>query len=259
MPQNPVGANSSSSVYVQQESRIAHNVAMRFKDESAKFSGHIGQSWQEFVDEYLQVTRDYELSPTQRLNYLHNLLAGDAKRFYLDHVQPYAANYQQAIEMVNKEYNSNVRQNRVKNYLNSLRISQFAGEGLDELACLEKCYKVITKLARQVPKAFQGDAHRVEFLRGAVVGSTWATEPLSRIATHSLDFQKLYGELEAALNLERESKRAAAQDAIHSSAPTLREDNVPGILYQGQGRYMRPAQRSNYPENHEQSQKEYEQ
>lgn len=67
-------------------------------------------------------------------------------------------------------------------------MSQFASEGLDASACLEKLYKLIRRLARQVPIAFRGDPHKVEFLRRAVVGSPWATESLSRIATHNLSF-----------------------------------------------------------------------
>lgn len=63
--------------------RAAHNNAMRFRDQASKFSGNLGESWSEFVAEYQQVSRDYELTASQKLQYLHNLLRGDAKRFYL--------------------------------------------------------------------------------------------------------------------------------------------------------------------------------
>ena len=49
----------------------------------------------------------------------------------------------------------------------------------------------------QVPISHRGNAHRIEFLRNAVVGYEWATEPLSRIAPQGLPFQELYGELAA--------------------------------------------------------------
>ena len=67
--------------------RLANNVAMRFEDTSLKFHVNIGECWQEYVDEYQQVARDHKLSQQQKLDYLHNLLFGDAKRFYLDVVQ----------------------------------------------------------------------------------------------------------------------------------------------------------------------------
>ena len=67
--------------------------------------------------------------------------------------------------MIEAEYNSAVRQNRVKNHLNSLRLNQYVAEGVEASEALGKLYKVITKLSPQAPKSHRGDAHRVEFLR----------------------------------------------------------------------------------------------
>lgn len=53
---------------------------MRLKQRENKFSGDLGEAWMEFVDEYLQISRDYSLTPVQKLQYLHNLLRGDAKK-----------------------------------------------------------------------------------------------------------------------------------------------------------------------------------
>eukprot|EP00170_Pyropia_yezoensis_P002974 contig_12489_g2981 len=73
--------------------------------------------------------------------------------------------------MVSAEYNSTVRQNRVKNYLAGYRMSLLLNDGVTEAAALEQTFKTITKLAPQVPRSHQGDAHKVEFMRNAVVGS----------------------------------------------------------------------------------------
>lgn len=220
--------------------RTAHNIAMRFRDSSSKFSGNLGEAWMEYVAEYQQVARDYDLSQEQRFQFMHNILSGDAKRFYLDKVQSYASSFSQAVDMVSAEYNSIVRQNRVKNYLSGYRMSTLLTDGVTEAAALEQTYKTITKLAPQVPRSHQGDAHKVEFLRNAVVGSPWATEPLSRIATHGLTFQQLYGELEAALHLHKEARLAVAH-ASASGHRTPATQDVPGILFTGQGRYARPS------------------
>ena len=40
------------------EHKLAHNVAMRFKNREDKFSGDIGEAWNEYVLEYQQVCRD---------------------------------------------------------------------------------------------------------------------------------------------------------------------------------------------------------
>eukprot|EP00170_Pyropia_yezoensis_P002751 contig_11549_g2756 len=211
---------------------------MRFRDPAAKFSGNLGESWSEYIAEYQQVARDYELTASQKLQYLHNLLRGDAKRFFLDRVHGTAATFAQAVDMVGAEYNSIVRQDRFKNYLSSLRLGAFVKDGTDITAAQEKTSKTISKLAPQVPRSHHGESYNVEFLRNAVVGNTWATEPLSRIATHRLTFQQLYGELEAALHLHNEARLASMRDEV-AQGPRTPEDKVPGILFAGQGRYVR--------------------
>lgn len=180
-------------------SRLAHKIAMRLKDSDKKFSGDLGKCWMDYVDEYSQVTRDYGLSPQQKLQYFHNLLSRDAKRFYLAKFEIYAHSFQQAVEMINREYSSPVRQTRLKNYFNTLRVSEFVKGGLETSSASAKVYKLINKLSRQVPALHRGDAHKIEFLRNAAVGYSWSREPLSRVATHHISFQMLYGELEAVL------------------------------------------------------------
>eukprot|EP00171_Calliarthron_tuberculosum_P009184 IDg9184t1 len=163
---------------------------MRFRDSSTKFSGDIGESWIEFVAKYLHVSRDYNLSLAQKLQYLHNILQGDAKIFYLDQIQSSVNSFQQAIDSIGKEYNSIVRQNIVKNYLGRISLNMFTAEELSESDALQKVYKLITKLSPQVSQSHRGDANKIGFLRNSTVGCNWATEPLGRIATHRLTFQQ---------------------------------------------------------------------
>ena len=234
---SPEEASSSPQA---QANRAAHNVAMRLKDNEKKFSGELGESWMEFVDEYLQICRDYALSPTQKLQYLHNLLRGDAKRFYLDKVDGYATGFQQAVQIINDEYNSYVRQTRIKDYLNALRISVFMEKGLSASDSLSKVYKIIVKLSRQAPQAFRGDANKVEYLRNAVVGYHWAKEPLSRVGTMHLTFQQLHAELAASLQLETDTNRAMNKmKARNVNADETYHD----INFMGQGRYRYRARR----------------
>ena len=105
---------------------------------------------------------------------------------------------------------------------------------------------MITKLSRQGPASHRGDAHKVEFLRNAVVGSGWSHEPLSRVATHGLSFQQLYGELEAALQLQKEAKQAMLRDAATKTKDLGYDDEVPGILFAGQTRYAKHPSRNRF-------------
>lgn len=47
--------------------RVAHNVAMHLTDAEAKFSGDMTEFWDECVDVYNQMSRDYILSDDQKL------------------------------------------------------------------------------------------------------------------------------------------------------------------------------------------------
>lgn len=172
--------------------KIAHNVAMRLKDASSNLSGELGECWDEFVDNYNMLAKDYSLTLEQKLQYLHNLLCKDSLRSYLTTVQPHEGTFQQAVDRIGIEYNTAVRQACVKNYLSSLGVSSFVKEGAEMSAALARVYKTILKMSRQGPPSHRGDAHRIEFLRRSVVEYIWFLEPLQRVASQNLSFQQLY-------------------------------------------------------------------
>ena len=124
-----------------------------------EFHGNVGECWQECVDDYRHVARAYGLKQRQKLDYLHNLLSGDAKRFYLDVVDGCAPGFQQAVDMVGGEYNSIVRHTRVKH---KLRLTQFESKDMETPDIFEKIYKNIATLSRQVPCALNGEECKVE-------------------------------------------------------------------------------------------------
>lgn len=122
----------------------------------------------EYVAEYQQVSRDYNLSQTQKMQFLHNIVRGDAIRFYLSRVDNEATNFNQAVTMIESEYNSFVRQNRIKNYLNCQRINKLANEGVDKLAALKKCISLL----RSYRSRFQ---HRIEVMH--IESNSYAVQP----------------------------------------------------------------------------------
>ncbi len=129
----------------------------------------------ELVSLYELVACDNRLLPQKKKQYFHKFLRGYAKRFYLDRVENYVTTFQQAVEMIEKEYSSKAYQNRVKNYLNGLRMAHFTSEGLDEPSAMEKVYKPVTTLDLQVPEYHRGPVNQVQFLLNATVGLRWAT------------------------------------------------------------------------------------
>ena len=216
--------------------KAARDVSVRFKDERAKFGGTKDQWWPDFVSTYNLVCCDYALSPRLKLQYLHNLLTGAAKVFLLDKVLPVASTYEDAVDHVHREYHPVVQQKQMKNDLSNLRLSYLVGKGMTVDLALVQVYKRVSSRSRMVPAAYQGEEHRVAFLRGAVIGCTWATEPLSRIDTHNLSFQQLYTELSSSLSLCRESANSVARDRILSGSGSVVDDTADN-MFQGQGQY----------------------
>ena len=49
-------------------------------------------------------------------------MSEDAKRFYLDNIIPYVQTLNRAVDLIEQEHNSTVRQNRVKNVLSNIRL-----------------------------------------------------------------------------------------------------------------------------------------
>lgn len=91
--------------------------------------------------------------------------------------------------MIDAEYNPPVKQMRVKNTLSNLRMNVLVATGQSEASALRDVYQTILKLLPRVPVGYRDDSHKVDFLRGAVVGYPWATQPLSHIATEGMSFQ----------------------------------------------------------------------
>ena len=120
--------------------------------------------------DYQQVARDYNLSSSQKKQYFHSLLRGDAKRFYLHRFYTQVTTFTQAIQLIVSDYNSIVRKSRGKTFLSTSRLSKFVTEGPHELAALEKAYKLIAELSPQVPVSHRGETHKIEFLRNETVG-----------------------------------------------------------------------------------------
>ena len=94
-----------------------------------------------------------------------------------------------------------MRQTKVKNYVNTLRISKFIAERSELSDALTRVHNIFNNLSRQAPASHRGEAHKIEFLHQAVIGFDWPKDPLTRIATNSLTFEVLYGESENALQL----------------------------------------------------------
>jgi hypothetical protein len=159
-------------------SKIAHSMATRFKIEQ-KFTGKLGEDLTEYISNYMDATNDYNLTNQQKMDFMHHLLDGEAKRFYREEVLSSCTNFAEATAMMQAEFNSLTRQNVVRKHLHKLRLVTIVKkrnctvtEGLEELR------EIITKLTPQGPRTHRSEEDKVEYLYKAVVGSSWAKSSL---------------------------------------------------------------------------------
>ena len=101
---------------------------------------------------------------------------------------------------MDKEYNSFSRQSRVGNYLKSLRIEHIARkDNISTFAALQKLNDQIPQRIRQGPAHSRSEQHKIDYLRSAVIGHSWARDALSRASATSMSFNELFAQLASAI------------------------------------------------------------
>lgn len=185
---------------------------------------------------YTAVSRDYNLTASQKLQFLHNLFRGDALSFYTRDVQPRALTFGDAIGMLQGHFNSVDRQKRVKAELLSLSLVQYT-EDADGSARkgLEKLAAHITNRAAMCPMNFRHESHQVEFLRQAVIDHEWATPVLLRVNGQTR-YQEFYTDLAKALQIHEEKQSRGNKSGSVSKPGTPSSSSKPTILF-NQPRY----------------------
>lgn len=128
-----------------------------------------------------------------------------------------------------------MRHTRGKDHLSNLHVRSSEYEDTDTSAAPYKLYNRVLTLSPQVHELHEGDAHKIQYLRAAVVGYDFSDEPLSRITTASLSFQKRYAELNISGDLCNENRAAMEHEKTD-----LREATFTSINFTRQGRYFRP-------------------
>lgn len=95
---NPMTTTDGHDTYSQRiepYEKLAHNVAMRRKDHQSKFRGDTTEPWDEYVETYNLIAKDYRFSDEQKLQFLHNTLTKDALRSYRAKAAPHVTTYEQ--------------------------------------------------------------------------------------------------------------------------------------------------------------------
>ena len=154
-------------------------MALRFKNRD-KFTGKLGEDLTEHINNYIDASQDYCLDQDNKFAFFHNIFEGEAKRFYREKVRERCGNFEQACQIMQDEYNNITRQNRIRKYLQSLRIQSLMNtKKLNTAEALEELRENIPRFAPQGPRTHRSGEDKVEYLYKAVVGAPWAKSVLA--------------------------------------------------------------------------------
>ena len=248
--------NSSSNIDEPNPfAKVAHNIAIRFKEQDKKFSGAIGESWDEFLQEFKAALNECDVTHTQASKLFHHILTGEAKRFYYAQLHNHALSFEDLVNGIREEYNSSTRQMRALNYLQNIHVRDFINNGRSASEALSNVYSLITRMEPLVPPSHRGNEHKLQFLRRAVLGESWASVPIAGLHLAEYKFEGFHARLDAQIQQQREEKRALSRrtniaDWAKPDATLFRPRQV---MFTGQGRYGRDNRRHNYSQrqNHD--------
>jgi len=120
-------------------------------DRAAKFKGMTDQLFIDYKTQYDLVTRDFGVSAHQKMPLLHNLLDGEALKFYLDEVMRTTISYDTAGANSEGRLFTAVHQGRAANYLQNLRMSAFIKADMSEADALYKVFTTIARVSMKLP------------------------------------------------------------------------------------------------------------
>ena len=217
-------------------SRVHHYISQRFKDKENKYSGNDEEDLFEFFISSETVADDYNMTEDQSLKFLHNLLRGEALRFFNQSVKNYAISYRDAKTRIIRHFNSADVQNRIKNELLSLNFDTFVEKEGSKTKALSSIAAYISNTSPKCPIAFRHESHRVEFLKKSLLKETWARTVLMDINDETT-FQSLYTRLANALQFSIEV--TSENESPHGELDKSKSNEPKPTIYFTQPKYAR--------------------
>lgn len=95
-----------------------------------KFSGEdIGENWYSICLQYETDAALYSLTDYQKLEYTEVILRDDALQYYVEHVRGKAETYEMFKALIHDHFTNRSIQERIKTYLQGLRLEKFTKNG----------------------------------------------------------------------------------------------------------------------------------
>jgi hypothetical protein len=127
----------------------AHRMSTRWKD-SHKFSGGIGSvpGFHQFKQHYQDVICDYNIPPSERVQFLNHGLKDTAYTFFQENISGKARDILEAYSILEAQFCSAASQHSTKTLLEPLKIRRvMSSKNVDVAAALAHCFSEISRLS----------------------------------------------------------------------------------------------------------------
>ncbi len=190
------------------------HTAKLFSSKDRKYNGSDDENYDEFFDQYLAVSSDVCLSPSERLQYLDQLFHSEALRYYNANIVGRSRQFYEALQMMTERFNSASKQQQVKAELSTLSYDNFLGKtGGDKRKAFEELKNHIEKRIPLCPGTWRHGTHEIGFLRDALVTEDWAKNPLSCVGA-STSWRELCTELGNLLQIRIEREGESRETVV---------------------------------------------
>lgn len=174
--------------------RPYHDISNRFKDSDTKYGGDEEEDLSEFLEAYSTVTKDYELTVEEKLQYMHNLFKKEALRYYNSSVKGKVTTFTEACKKMREHFNSGDKQTRVKNELQNIKFQDYVKKEGTRYKALNSITSYIANRSQLCSKFYRSESHRVDFLKKALLFEKWA-QPTLRNIDDTTVYQNLCNQL----------------------------------------------------------------
>jgi hypothetical protein len=240
----PHPTTSDAPKYASRDSsRAVASILSMYKTDSAKYGGTITENFQEALDRYLRSIEDLQLPPTKWLQFLHNMLTGEALSFYSS-ISATCQTLSDARNHLAGEFISAALQNAARREIDSLDFRNELASAATPMESLEAIRTTITRVITQCPERYRGEKFRIDFLRRALQSEPWAADPIARADGDDHTFTQFYNNVANRLTLSTQNKTLWDGSTIARPSPSAGQLPIP-IFYGERVTYTPPHKRTN--------------
>jgi hypothetical protein len=190
------------------------------------------------------VIDDLQIPSEKGLQILHNMLTGEALRFYST-ISNSCQTLSDAHKKLEAEFMSAARQNAARRELDSLDFPAELAKANSPIEALKSIRTTITRVKTKCPERYRGEKFRIDFLRRAIQGEPWAADPIARVDGDDHKFTQFYNNVATRLTLATQNNTISGGSASARIPPhSASQLHIPSF-YGERLTYTLPHKRTN--------------